>query len=152
MFSMKHFPYVLQFWISLLMATAMTVIFSFIKAGGIFFPGVLMDCAVATAIAYVAGLVVPLKKLADGFAHLCKAKDGTLAHNLLSTLIYAIYYSIVFSVYFVAKAIGFPSYFLKAVISDIPLGFAIGYVAALIVTPIAVRITKKMCKKSVNSK
>lgn len=151
MFTMKKFPYVLQFWFALFMASIMTIVMGFINTGGIQFPGVLMDILVGVVLAYIAGIVIPVKKLADGFARLFKAKDDTLAFLLLSTVIYALYYSIVFSVFFTARAIGFPPYFLSAVISGIPSGFVVGYVVSIIVTPLALKLTYKMCSKPMGS-
>jgi len=149
MFTMKAFKYVIQFWFSFLMIIIVVPAFSLIYTGRVPFPGVLLDMLkgfiAGNVIVSVIGLFLPIQKLAEKFAGLFKAKTGTFAHNLLTTFIYVSFYVVIFGFLYTALAIGFPPYFLTAVLKGMPLSFAVCYVAGVAVNPLALRLSFWMC-------
>lgn len=48
---------------------------------------------------------------------------------------------------FTYLAIGFAPYYLAACISSLPLGLGVGYIAGLLVTPLAMKLTAILCSK-----
>lgn len=147
MFTMRAFKYVMLFWFAIFMSTIMSLIMSYMNTGAIHFPEILLSILIGAAVAYVSGIVVPITKLADGFAALFKTKKGTFFNSALSNFIYALYYTTLFAVLFTAMAIGFPPYFLSAAFSGFLPSFLIGYVVALAITPVALKLTFMICSK-----
>jgi hypothetical protein len=146
---MKAFKYVIQFWFSFLMIIIVVPAFSLIYTGRVPFPGVLLDMLkgfiAGNIIVSVIGLFLPVQKLAEKFAGLFKAKTGTFAYNLLTTFIYVSFYVVIFGFLYTALAIGFPPYFLIAVLKGMPLSFAVCYVTGVAVNPLALRLSFWMC-------
>jgi len=147
MFTMKAFRYVVQFWFSFLMVIVVVPVFCYLAAGTVPFPGVLRDMLFGFVIANVVGLFVPVQPLADRFAKLFNAKNGTFAYILLSTFIYCSIYVVFFSFLYTALAIGFPSYYLQVVVKSIPFGFAVSYIISVAINPIAMKFSYWTCSK-----
>ncbi|MFZ7120770.1 MAG: DUF2798 domain-containing protein [Eubacteriaceae bacterium] len=147
MFTKKAFSFVLIFWFALFLSTGMSLAFAYINLGFIPFPGILTDILLGLVIAYIAGIFVPITKYANSFATLFNAKEGSMPFTLLTTFIYAVYFSIVMGFAFTVIGEGLPNYFMQAFIHGIPLGFVIGYLMALIVTPLCIWLTNKMTNK-----
>ena len=147
MFSKRAFPYIMSFWSAFGIVLTMCIIMSLVNIGTIAFPGIIRDIALGTAVAYSISVLLPVSKWADGFATLCKAKPGTLAFSLLGNVIFDLFIGIPMTFLFTALAIGFPPYYLFACLEGLPLGLGVGYVASAIVTPVALKLTMKMCTK-----
>jgi len=147
MISRKQFKYVIIFWISLLVVAAMSIIMSLIKTGTVPFPGILKKIGVGFVVAYVASLMVPTVKWANGFALACKAKPGTVAYSLLENVIHTLFFGTLLTFVFTAMAIGFPAHYLTVCIHELPLGLFIGYIVGYIMSPIALKLTHLMCTK-----
>ncbi|MDR0324818.1 MAG: hypothetical protein LBI19_01815 [Oscillospiraceae bacterium] len=147
MFTMKAFRYVAQFWFSILMVLVIVPAFSLIYAGTIPFPGVLRDMAFGFVVANAVGLLIPIQPLADKFAGLFRAKNGTFSYILLTTLIFSSIYVVFFGFLYTALAIGFPPYYLQTVMKGIPLGFAVSYVLSVGINPIAMKLSFWTCSK-----
>jgi len=148
MFTMKVFRYVAQFWFSLLMVIVVVPVFSIIYAGTVPFPGVLRDMLFGFVVANVIGLFIPVQPLADKFAQLLHAKNGSFAYILLSTFVYCTIYVVFFSLLYTALAIGFPPYFLQVVVKGIPFGFAVSYVISVAINPVAMKLSYWTCSKT----
>ena len=147
MFTKKAFKYILNFWFSLFLSTAMSLTMTYINRGMVPFPGVIIPILEGTAIAYIAGIILPINKWGDAFAALCKATKGTFLFTLVSTFVVTLYFTIVMTTMFTAMAIGFPPYFLFAVMGSFPISFGVAYVVALIITPLAFKLTDMMSNK-----
>jgi len=147
MFSMKAFKYVVQFWFSFLMVIVIVPVFTYLAAGTIPFPGVLRDMLFGFVIANVVGLLIPVQPLADKFAKLFRAKDGSFVYILLTTFIYCLFYVVFFSFLYTALAIGFPPYYLQTVIKGIPYSFAVSYVFSVAINPVAMKLSLWTCSK-----
>lgn len=150
MFTKKAFSYVLMFWFALFLSTGMSLAFAIINLGFVPLPGILVDIFLGLIIAYLAALIVPITKYATGFAKIFGTKEGSLLFTLLSTFIYAVYFSIVMGFAFTVIALGLPKHFVDAFIHGIPLGFGVGYIMALVVTPLCIWLTNKMTNKPMN--
>lgn len=147
MFSKKAFPYVMPFWISLFVVIIMCCVMSMVNAGGIHFPGILRDILIGTAVAYASSVALPVNKWSEQFAGLFHAKHGTLTWTLLSNVIPTIIMGVLMTLLFTYLAIGFAPYYLAACISSLPLGLGVGYIAGLLVTPLAMKLTAILCSK-----
>jgi len=149
---MKAFKYVIQFWFSFLMIIVVVPAFSMIYTGRVLFPIILLDMLkgfiAGNVIVYVIGLLIPIQKLAEKFAGLFKAKIGTFAYNLLTTFVFVSFYVVIFGVLYTALAIGFPPYFFLVVLKEIPLSFAVCYIAGVAVNPIALKLSFWTCGKN----
>jgi len=150
MFTMKAFRYVVQFWFSFLMVIVVVPVFYYLAAGTIPFPGILRDMLFGFVIANVFGLLVPVQPLADKFAKLFHAKNGTFVYILLTTLIYCSLYVVFFSFLYTAFAIGFPPYYLQVVVKSIPFGFAVSYVISIVINPAAMKLSFWTCSKDIS--
>ena len=147
MFPKKTFPFVMPFWICLIVVSIMSVVMGYVNAGAIHFPGILWDIAIGTAVAYAASVLLPVNKWSAAFTELLKLRHGTLLHTLMGNIIPTLVMGILMTLLFTWMAIGFPPYFLAACISSLPLGLAVGYIAGLIATPIALKLTTMLCTK-----
>ncbi|MCL2050819.1 MAG: DUF2798 domain-containing protein [Lachnospiraceae bacterium] len=147
MFSKKALKYVSQFWFSFLMVLVIVPVFSLIYAKTIPFPGILRDMLFGFIIANALGLVIPLGLLADKFAKLFRAKNGSFAYILLTTFVYSFIYVIFFSCLYTALAIGFPSNYLSVVIKGFPLGFTVSYIISVAINPVAMKLSYWTCSK-----
>jgi len=147
MFSKKAFPYVMPFWISLIVVIIMCCVMSCLNAGGIHFPVILRDILIGTGVAYAVSILLPVNKWSGQFTGLFHAKEGGLVFNLLRNVIPTIVMGILMTVLFIYLAIGFAPYFLAACLNSLPLGLAVGYLAGLLATPIALRLTGMLCTK-----
>lgn len=148
MFSKKAFPFVMPFWISLFVVIIMCCVMSLVNAGGIHFPGIVRDILIGTVVAYIGSTALPVNKWSAQFAELCHAKPGTIAHTLLSNVVPTIVMGILMTLLFTYLAIGFAPYYLAACLSSLPLGLGIGYIAGLLATPVAMKLTALMCSKN----
>ena len=147
MFTKKAFKYVLNFWFSLFLSIAMSLTMTYVNTGFVPFPGVIIPILEGTAIAYIAGVILPINKWGDAFAALCKATKGMFLFTLISTFVVTLYFTIIMTTMFTAMAIGFPSYFLLAVLGSFPISFGVAYLVALIITPLAFKLTNMMTNK-----
>lgn len=148
MFSKKAFPKVMPFWISLFVVIVMCCVMSLVNAGGIHFPGILRDILIGTVVAYLGSILLPVNKWSEQFAGLFHAKHGTVAHMLLSNVIPTIVVGILMTLLFTYLAIGFAPYYLAACLRSLPLGLGIGYIAGLLATPVAFKLTAMMCSQN----
>ncbi|MDR1687778.1 MAG: DUF2798 domain-containing protein [Clostridiales bacterium] len=152
MYEMKVFKYVMQFWFSVLSVIVLVPVFSVIYTGGIQFPGIFTDMFSGFVIANIAGLIIPVQPMAEKFAKLFRAKNGTFAYTLLTSLVFCSVYVVLFALLYTALAIGFPPYYFSAVLKGIPLGFAVSYVISFAVNPLAMKLSvwtyRKVQKKN----
>jgi len=148
MFSKKAFPFVMPFWISLFVVIIMCCVMSLVNAGGIHFPGIARDILIGTVVAYIGSVVLPVNKWSGKFAGLFRAKSGTIVHTLLSNVVPTIVMGILMTLLFTYLAIGFAPYYLAACLRSLPLGLGIGYIAGLLATPVALKLTALMCSKN----
>jgi hypothetical protein len=146
-FSKNEFNYVMLFWMALMLSLVMSLVMTYANAGFIPFPGILLTILLGTCIAYIAGSVVPIAKLAHSLALACKLKEGKLLFHLLTNLVMAVYFATLMTIAFTAMAIGFPLHFWKAVLYSLPLALTVGYIAGVLLSPIAVKLAHLMCSK-----
>ena len=137
----------MPFWISLFVVIIMCCVMSMVNAGGIHFPGILRDIVIGTLVAYAGSVALPVNKWSEQFAGLFRAKHGTLMHTLLSNVIPTIIMGVLMTLLFTYLAIGFAPYYLAACLSSLPLGLGVGYLAGLLVTPVALKLTGMMCTR-----
>ena len=135
------------FWVCLFVCIQMVIAMTLIMGGALTVTGFLRDVGIATAVAYAAGLLIPVSKWADRFALACKAKPGSLAFTLLSNLILTLFNGTLMTALFTAMAIGFPPYFFTAFLSTLPTGLIVGYFAGLIAGFAAMKVSQAMCVK-----
>ena len=152
MFSMKAFRYVLLFWNSVIMGTSLVFLITlFVFHGTIEFPSIIGLILIAIGVSFVAGLLIPMNRMADKFASVFKAKQGSVLYTLTSTVVYSLIYSLIFLLLFVAMFTGFSTNYFQIVFGAFPLTLLISYVVGVITSPIAYKIACSMCaKKSVN--
>lgn len=147
MFPKKAFRFVMPFWISLIVVTIMCCVMSLVNAGGIYFPGILRDIAIGTAVAYAASVLLPVNRWSEAFTRLCRVRQDSVACTLLSNVVPTIVMGILMTLLFTYLAIGFVPYFLAACLSSLPLGLGVGYLAGMVATPIALKLTGMMCTR-----
>lgn len=137
----------MPFWISFIVVVIMCCVMSMVNAGGIHFPGILRDITIGTIVAYVASILLPVNQWSAAFLKLFSVTHGTIAYALLSNVIPTIIMGILMTLLFTYLAIGFSPFFLSACLSSLPLGLGIGYLAGMIATPVALKLTSAMCTK-----
>ncbi|WP_195268384.1 DUF2798 domain-containing protein [Eubacterium sp. 1001713B170207_170306_E7] len=147
MFTKKAFGLVLNFWFALFLAIAMSLVMTYANAGFIPFPGILIKILEGLVIGFAAGAILPINSWAVKLALKCGAPEGSIPFKLISTLVNTVYFCTILSFAFTALEIGFPPYFFMAFLAGMPLALASGYLTALLVTPLAVRLADKMTNK-----
>jgi len=137
----------MPFWISLIVVIIMCCVMSFVNAGGIHFPGILRDILIGTLVAYIGSIVLPVNQWSAKLTGLFQIGQGSLRYALVSNVIPTIVMGMLMTVLFTYLAIGFTPYFLAACMNSLPLGLAVGYMAGLVATPIALKLTELICTK-----
>ncbi|MCL1803652.1 MAG: DUF2798 domain-containing protein [Eubacteriaceae bacterium] len=148
MLTMKSFKYVMPFYFSVFLSAIMSIVMSLIHSGTVAFPSILLEIGIGIIVSYAAGFLVPISKAAKKFADMfISESSSSFVRTLLESLVYALFYTVIFSFLFTAIAIGFPPFYLRAVLSGIPLSFVIGYAVSLLIQPIALKLAYLTCSK-----
>ncbi|MDR2570361.1 MAG: DUF2798 domain-containing protein [Oscillospiraceae bacterium] len=149
MFNAKYFKYIMLFWMALLLSIVMSLTMTYFNAGFIPFPGILLTVLQGLLVSYIAGLIVPIVKISNGFAASLKLKQGSLPFHMCSIMVLAAYFTIIMTFAFTALAIGFPPNFWHVIIRSLPIAFIAGYIAGFALSPVAKAISLKMCKNTI---
>ena len=103
--------------------------------------------ASAFTINFLASLVIPVGPWGLALAAKCNANPGTMKFALLTNFVMTLIYVTIISFGMTALDMGFSSMFLNAWLHAFPILLVAGYLACLIVQPIASRIANSACRK-----
>lgn len=147
MVSKKYFGLVMGTWLMLAMAIVMAVVVQIITTGKVVFMASVIMAAEAFAINFITGLIIPAPKFGDKVAVMCSAKEGTFKFMAISTFIVAGIYVTIVSLVMTIISVGLSPMLVPAWLSVYPFVFIIGYVIAVLFTPIALKLTMLIVTK-----
>lgn len=147
MFTKKAFGILMNFWCSLFISAIVSIGMSLVTTKSIPFPDILITILLGLVVGFIIAIIIPANRWGDALAKKFKANTGTIKYLLISTLVNVICFGTILTFVFTAYVIGFPPFYFMAVLKMMPLVLLIVYPSAIIVTPIALKLTDFMTMK-----
>ncbi len=152
MINPKHFGTIVHFFVSLVISIILSILLPLMAMGTVTATGFFKDLVISFLIAFILGMIFPIRKWGDSLAGVFKLKPDSFPAALVSTAVQTIIYATVLTLSMISINAGIGPHTIPAWLHVYPFALVIIYIISLICAPLGVMLARKLTSRNKDNK